>query len=241
MLIAAVLVLLAGAAIGATAIGGVLVVPALAGVAGVPIGEAIAASSFGFLLTGLLGWRRGGSAPSEALARMWPLHAAALAGAAGGALLVHAVSPGCGAAVGGGARARLGHSCAGRRRGAPSRRCANLRAAAALAALGVAVGCGSALSGTGGPVLLLPVFMLLGLPIVSVGRHRAGDPAADSDGRQCRALVGRPTRRRPRPCGGDSRWWWARGPAWRSRGAPTRCPCAAAPRSAWSAPGCGTD
>jgi len=163
MLIAAALVLLAGAAIGATSIGGVLVVPALAGVAGLPVADAIAASSFGFVLTGLLGWRGRGESQSNALASLWPLHAAALAGAAGGALLVHAVSPGAVRlwvallALGSGF-----YSLASSRSAeiAP-RPCPR---GATLAAIGAAVGCGSALSGTGGPVLLLPVFLLLGLP-----------------------------------------------------------------------------
>ena len=43
---------LAGAAIGATSIGGVLVVPALSSLLGVPLPEAIAASSLAFLVTG---------------------------------------------------------------------------------------------------------------------------------------------------------------------------------------------
>jgi uncharacterized membrane protein YfcA len=163
MLIAAALVLLAGAAIGATSIGGVLVVPALAGVAGLPVGEAIAASSFGFVLTGLLGWRERSSGQTGTFAKLWPLHAAALAGAAGGALLVHIVSPGAVRlwvaliALGSGLYALA----ASRSADLTPRPCPR---GATLAAIGAAVGCGSALSGTGGPVLLLPVFLLLGVP-----------------------------------------------------------------------------
>ncbi len=157
----ALLVLLAGAAIGATAIGGVLVVPALTGVAGLPVGAAIAASSFGFLLTGLLGWR--GAALAQGAARWWPLHVAALAGAASGALLVHQVAPAAVRlwvavlAVGSGL-----YTLWAMRHAEPPPRA--LPGTAALLLVGAAVGCGSALSGTGGPVLLLPVLMLLGLP-----------------------------------------------------------------------------
>jgi len=166
--LAAVLVWLAGAAIGATAIGGVLVVPALSGAAGMPVGAAIAASSFGFLLTGLLGWRARPSAPADgAPPRLWPLHLAALAGAAAGALLVHHVPGGwvrgwvALLALGSGLQALL----AGRR-GAAGGAARPWPAAAGLVGLGLAVGCGSALSGTGGPVLLLPLLLLLGLPTV---------------------------------------------------------------------------
>jgi len=163
MLIAGALVLLAGAAIGATSIGGVLVVPALAGVAGLPVADAIVASSFGFVLTGMLGWRGRRDAKASSLASLWPLHAAALAGAVGGALLVHAVSP---------TAVRLWVALLALGSGIYS--LASSRSAeiaprpcprgATLAVIGAAVGCGSALSGTGGPVLLLPVFLVLGLP-----------------------------------------------------------------------------
>jgi len=164
LLLAGLLVLLAGAAIGATAIGGVLVVPALTGVAGLPVGTTIAASSFGFLLTGLLGWRRTpGAQQAGDDVNWWPLHLAALAGAAAGALLVHLVPPGA-------VRLWVAALAAGsglhtlwllRRPAAPAR--APL-GPLAMVLVGGAVGCGSALSGTGGPVLLLPVLMLLGLP-----------------------------------------------------------------------------
>lgn len=167
LVLAGLLVLVAGAAIGATAIGGVLVVPALAGVAGVPVGSAIAAASAGFLLTGLFGWRAQRAAGlGDAARRWWPLHAAALCGAAAGALAVHAVSPGAvrlwvaALAAGSGlyTLATLRRLAAAGRDGLPP---------PALALVGALVGAGSALSGTGGPVLLLPVLLLLGLPTVA--------------------------------------------------------------------------
>lgn len=166
IIVAASLVLLAGAAIGATSIGGVLVVPALAGLAGVPVGEAIAATSAAFLLTGLLGWRGRGPAQAREALRMWPLHLAALGGAAAGAALVHVIPPGAVRlwvallALGSGLYALLA-------RGSPDASARPAPRGAALVAIGAAVGCGSALSGTGGPVILLPVFMLLGLPTIA--------------------------------------------------------------------------
>ena len=168
--LAALLVLLAGAAIGATAIGGVLAVPALTGVAGLPIGSAIAASSFGFLLTGLLGWRArtpAGAPPATAAAAspLWPLHLAALGGATAGVLLLPQVPAGwirgwvALLTIGSGAQALIAGLRPARQR--PAR---GWPRSVGLALIGAAVGCGSALSGTGGPVLLLPVLMLLGLP-----------------------------------------------------------------------------
>ena len=50
-LIAALLVVLAGLAVGATSIGGILLVPALTVAADVPVHAAIAASNFSFLFT----------------------------------------------------------------------------------------------------------------------------------------------------------------------------------------------
>lgn len=162
--LAAGLVLLAGLAIGATSIGGVLVVPALSGVAGVPVREAVAASSFAFLLTGLAGLR---IAPPAARgdAAGWPLHAGAFVGAAGGAALVY-LAPAAGVrtwvalfAFGSGLYTLVGMHAGARRVGAWPR-------AVPLALIGAAVGLASALSGTGGPVALLPVCLLLGVPIL---------------------------------------------------------------------------
>lgn len=161
---AALLVWIAGAAIGATSIGGVLAVPALAGVAGVPVTAAIAASSFGFLMTGLYGWHARARPQADAAPAAWPLHLAALGGAAAGALLVHHVPSSlvrgwvAVLTIGSGLHALV---TARRAAGGAARPWPR---APGLMALGAAVGCGSALSGTGGPVLLLPVLLLLGLP-----------------------------------------------------------------------------
>ncbi|NOV24254.1 sulfite exporter TauE/SafE family protein [Cupriavidus necator] len=153
---AEVLIAVAGVAIGATSIGGVLVVPVLSGVAGVPLAQAVAASSLAFLPAGLLGWRlsrgHGGATP-------WALHAAALPGAGCGALLVHVV-PAAGAQLWlAGLAAASG--LYGLASVATTQGERPLPGTATLAVLGFAVGIGSALSGTGGPVLLLPLLLLL--------------------------------------------------------------------------------
>lgn len=151
------LLVLAGAAIGATSIGGVLVVPVLSGVAGVPLAEAIAASSLAFVPAGLLGWRAA-RVPAGPHGTPWVLHATALSGAVCGALLVHVV-PAHGADLWLAALAAVSGlyglvslvSAQGER---------PMPGTAMLVALGFAVGLGSALSGTGGPVLLLPLLLL---------------------------------------------------------------------------------
>ena len=156
-------VLVAGWLIGATGIGGVLVVPALTVFSGFEPARAIAASGLGFGFPALLAlWllRR-----QRELARScMPLVAGALPGALGGALLVHRLEPrllllGVAALV----------LFAGARGLRPSRRAAaDARPApgpAAMFALGLAVGLGSALTGTGGPVLVIPLLMLWRQPL----------------------------------------------------------------------------
>lgn len=156
---------LAGAAIGATSIGGVLVVPALTSLLGVPLPEAIAASSLAFLVTGAYALTGNASGALAHLRRDAPLMLAALLGAAGGAALT-AWAPGDAVrawigllALASGAHAlwRLRH---------PDTRADHpWPGATGQFALGLGVGLGSALSGTGGPVMLLPILMLLRRPL----------------------------------------------------------------------------
>ncbi|KAF7962748.1 hypothetical protein AWV80_18085 [Cupriavidus sp. UYMU48A] len=151
------LIVLAGVAIGATSIGGVLVVPVLSGVAGVPLAEAVAASSLAFVPAGLLGWRAARTQAGQH-GTPWLLHVAALSGALCGAMLVYNV-PTAGVdlwlaalAATSGLYGLASLVAAQGERPMPG--------AAVLAVLGFAVGLGSALSGTGGPVLLLPLLLL---------------------------------------------------------------------------------
>jgi uncharacterized membrane protein YfcA len=162
LMLAALGVLLAGLAIGATSIGGVLVVPVLGALAQVDPGRAVAAASLGFAFTGAAAWWL---APRPAGGgRNLALDGCALAGAALGALTL-AWLPAGGVrltvgliALGSGLYALFGRE---RQRATPL-------PAAALATLGLVVGCLSAWSGTGGPVVLLPLLALLGVP-ASVG------------------------------------------------------------------------
>lgn len=157
--LAALGVLLAGLAIGATSIGGVLVVPALTGLAQVEPDRAVAAASLGFLFTGAAAWW---TSPRTTPGDNHTLDVSALAGAAAGAwtlawLPAEGVRTTVGLiALGSGVYALLGRTYA---RAAPL-------SAAATGLLGVVVGCLSAWSGTGGPVVLLPLLALLGVPAV---------------------------------------------------------------------------
>jgi uncharacterized membrane protein YfcA len=159
-LAAALLVLLAGLAVGATSIGGVFVVPTLTTFAGVAPAQAVAAASFGFAFTGVAAFA---TAHPRAARGTWPLDAGALVGAALGAATLAwlpaaavrvavglvALASGCFALLNGGAR-----------RNETQARWPWI----ALVALGLLVGCVSAWSGTGGPVALLPLLALLRAP-----------------------------------------------------------------------------
>lgn len=157
LIFAALGVLLAGLAIGATSIGGVLVVPVLGTLAQVDPGRAVAAASLGFAFTGAAAWWLG---PRPTVGGNLALDGCALAGAALGALTL-AWLPAGGVrltvgliALGSGLYALFGRA---RHRATPL-------PGFTLALLGLVVGCLSAWSGTGGPVVLLPLLALLGVP-----------------------------------------------------------------------------
>ena len=155
-------VLLAGGLIGASGIGGVLLVPVLTKLGGVSLPQAIAAASLGFALPALvvLGPLRRQRAMA---ARCIPLLLGALAGSAAGALVVGWLSV---------TALMLGVTLlvffAGWRGLYPPAVAAapvEPLSMTALLALGVLVGVGSALTGTGGPVLVIPLLMLLRQPV----------------------------------------------------------------------------
>lgn len=156
-------ILLTGALIGACGIGGVLLVPILTHLGGIPLPQAIAAASLSFALPALVALRPMRRQP-ELLTRCLPLLGGALLGAAGGALTVHWLS----------AKSLMFSVMllvlfAGWR----GLRSAHIAATPAdildrnvLFVLGTVVGFGSALTGTGGPVLILPLLMLMRQPLL---------------------------------------------------------------------------
>jgi uncharacterized protein len=152
--LAAFFVLLCGVAVGATSIGGIMVVPVLTGLAGVSPTQAVAAASLGFLFPAVAAF--GSSSPRPGGQRV--LYAAALCGAAAGALTLAWMPPGAvRTTVGVLAVVSGAYTLLGRSRSLPLE-----IGGVGRAVLGLGVGCASAWSGTGGPVVLLPLLAWLG-------------------------------------------------------------------------------
>ncbi len=163
ILASAAAILLAGGLIGATGIGGVLVVPVLTQLAGMDVARAVAASSLAFAFPAVAGlwWLRNG--PAVGAARLWALAAGAVPGGMLGGLLVHGVQAHwlltalAILAMGSGLRGLMPvHP------GNPERAAFDV---APMALIGLAVGIASALTGTGGPVILIPLLMLWRQPM----------------------------------------------------------------------------
>jgi uncharacterized membrane protein YfcA len=161
-----------GLLIGTIGVGGVLLPPALVHLAGLDIHAATGTSSWSFLFTGVVGtlaYARQKSMP-------WPLVGRLTLGAAPAAtlgaltnglvpatvvwLLLGAITLGAGAyRLRGGGPGGSGPGGGGRT-GLPT---------ATAVVTGAVVGFGSALTGTGGPVLLVPVLLVLGVaPLAAV-------------------------------------------------------------------------
>jgi uncharacterized membrane protein YfcA len=156
-------ILVAGGLIGATGIGGVLVVPALTQLEGLDVARAIAVSSLAFAFPAVAGlwWLRNG--PVVGSAQLWALAAGAVPGGVLGGLLVHGVQAHwlltalAVLAVGSGLRGLMPIHPVN-----PERASFGV---VRMAQIGLAVGIGSALTGTGGPVILIPLLMLWRQPM----------------------------------------------------------------------------
>ena len=157
-------ILLAGWLIGATGIGGVLVVPALTQLEGVALSHAIAASALAFAFPGAaaLWWLR---RQPQAGMGLVALVAGALPGAALGAALVHQIQVHW--LLAGLALLALTSGLRGLQATPATAPSGPPLSSPAMAALGAAVGFGSALTGTGGPVLLVPLLLLWRQPLAN--------------------------------------------------------------------------
>jgi len=157
-------ILVAGWLIGATGIGGVLVVPALTALEGMDVQPAIAASALAFAFPGAaaLWWLRRAPQTGGVLGA---LVAGAIPGAVMGAALVHQLDVSW--LLAGLAVLALASGLRGLRPAPATAPEPWHLTPAAMAALGAAVGLGSALTGTGGPVLLVPLLMLWRQPIAT--------------------------------------------------------------------------
>lgn len=154
-----------GALIGGMGIGGVLLVPALHYAGGIAVHAAVSSCMIAYLFGGAVGaveFARRGSI-------RWSMAGALGAGAMPGAFLGAAtlsVTPAAAIEMVIAALALMSGLQALRERGASGvsyRPIGNL----ALFAIGALTGYGSALSGTGGPLLLVPILLWLGTPVLT--------------------------------------------------------------------------
>ncbi len=172
MIVIVTLSLLSGLLIGCIGIGGVLLVPCLS-LAGIQVHEAIAASMFSFIFSGVMGvwlYARHGSID-------WRSSAFLATGAAPGAFVGSLIAAYASQEL---LLALVGATVAfaGWRTLRPQLRVSEHGATelqpVSLIGIAAAVGVGSAVTGTGGPVLLVPLLMWRGTPILtSVGLSQA--------------------------------------------------------------------
>jgi uncharacterized membrane protein YfcA len=166
-----VLALVVGVLIGMVGVGGVLLPPGLVAFGGLTANEATATSTWAFVFTGVVGtiayaWR--GVVPWGMLLRLSVgVVPAAFVGA-----LVNATLPASVVLLG--LAALTIFVGVHQLRPGSARAVAAEPGAAALVAIGVFVGFGSALTGTGGPVLLVPILLTIGVaPLRAVAVSQA--------------------------------------------------------------------
>lgn len=163
----------AGALIGCVGIGGVVLVPALAYGFGVPLPTAVAAALLAFLISGVVGTLTFARRGSIRWHIAWWIFAGAMPAAFLGALAVHRVpvwiieaSIGLLAAASG-AHALLARRPASAAVPPPVRR-------PQLVATGAITGFASALTGTGGPLVLIPLLVAMKVPtLAAIGLGQA--------------------------------------------------------------------
>jgi uncharacterized membrane protein YfcA len=166
-----------GVLIGAVGVGGVLLAPALVTVGDLPPSQAAATSTWAFLFTGVVGvlaYARRGAIP-------WPMVVRLAAGVIPGAVVgarTNSILPGGALLIVLGVLALLvgvQQLFARReRRDLPDRSGDRELGTGVLIVIGSVVGFGSALTGTGGPVLLVPILLTLGVtPLTAVAVSQA--------------------------------------------------------------------
>jgi uncharacterized protein len=158
--------LLAGLLIGAVGIGGVILVPALVYFGQVPIHAAIAGAMMSYILTGLVGtfvYARAKSIRWDMVGWLW---AGAMPAALVGALAANAASAAVLEVLIGLLTAASGlHSLLSSAQ--PDLHAHRTISNPALGLSGAVTGFASALSGTGGPLVLVPILMWLDLPVLT--------------------------------------------------------------------------
>jgi len=168
----ATLALASGVLIGCIGIGGVLLVPCLS-LAGIDVHEAIGASMFSFIFSGAIGvWLYARHGSIEWRSAAW-LAAGAAPGAFLGAILAAHTSSEILLMLIGATVVFAGWRVLRRQSAGPDHGTIRFEPLL-LAGIGAGVGVASALTGTGGPVLLVPLLMWWGAPVLaSVGLSQA--------------------------------------------------------------------
>ena len=161
---------LAGLMIGCVGIGGVILVPFLTFWLGMSTGEAVASAMFGYVLSGLAGatmQRRARSSDRDgrsSTADLW-LCLGAAPGAVAGAFAAQLVDPRLTQGLVGGLA--LASGVYNLRRPEAFGGAAPVPAPGVLAILGLGTGLISAMTGTGGPVVLVPLLLARDLPVLT--------------------------------------------------------------------------
>ncbi|MGD9667759.1 MAG: sulfite exporter TauE/SafE family protein [Hyphomicrobiaceae bacterium] len=158
--------LIAGGLIGCVGVGGVILVPALVYLAGIPIKFAIAAAMFAYLLSGAVGTLAFARKKSIRWSMTMPLWLAAMPSALAGALAVNAAPARLLELIialltaGSGIQALRGKP-------PPADGTGKEVSNAYLAMAGGVTGFLSALTGTGGPLVLIPILMWVHVPVLT--------------------------------------------------------------------------
>jgi hypothetical protein len=158
--------LAAGVLIGCIGIGGVVLVPALHYVGGVQIHTAIAAAMMAYLVSGVIGTMVFGNKQSIRWEMAPWLWAGAVPGALAGALAGTA-APGLLLELAIGLLAAVSGTNALMRRDSDNGRDGRHLPNTTLAAVGAIVGFGSSLTGTGGPLMLVPILLWLDASVLT--------------------------------------------------------------------------
>jgi uncharacterized protein len=157
---------LAGLLIGAVGIGGVILVPALVYFGNVPIHAAVAGAMMSYVFTGLVGtllYARENSIRWEMVGWLW---AGAMPAALAGAFAANATSAPLLEALIGLLAISSGLHALLTKPGSETSH-TSLVTNPTLGFIGLVTGFGSALSGTGGPLVLVPILMWLDLPVLT--------------------------------------------------------------------------
>ena len=155
-----------GVLIGSIGIGGILLSPFLIGVVGLDVRDAITISSASFVATGLAALAMFARAERVELAGGWPLVVATLPGAFVGAIVLGYAPKRLSLAVLAVLLAATGIRVLAQRATA-ERRASRATSARADCAVGAFGGFVSALTGTGGPMVLVPMQLWRGVPLLA--------------------------------------------------------------------------